>query len=145
MTRTTRNVDATVAEVWSVLADGRSYARWVVGAKSIREVDDVWPRPGARLHHTVGVGPLTLQDNTLSLEAEAPRYLQLEARGRPLGRARITFVLAPAGAGTEVVIDEEVTSPAPLRAMDPLFAPMVRARNEETLRRLDAEVQAGRP
>jgi hypothetical protein len=145
MARTHTHMDATAGEIWAVLADGPSYARWVVGAKEIRAVEPGWPQPGSRLHHTVGAGPMTLEDNTKSLTAQAPRLLVLEARGRPLGRARITFTLTPAGTGTDVEIDEQVVSPAALRPMNPVFAPAIRVRNKETLRRLADEVRASQP
>ena len=42
--------------VWDVLADTSGYAYWVVGSKAIRDADPAWPRPGAKFHHTIGVG-----------------------------------------------------------------------------------------
>ena len=47
------------------------YGDWVVGSKRIRAADASWPAPGSRFHHTVGVGPLSLDDHTESLEADA--------------------------------------------------------------------------
>ncbi len=42
-----RRVDAPAEAVWSVLADGWSYANWVVGAARVRDVDPGWPAQGA--------------------------------------------------------------------------------------------------
>ena len=59
--------------VWAVLARPESYGYWVVGSKVIRDADAAFPAVGTKLHHTIGVGPLTLSDHTEVLEAEPPR------------------------------------------------------------------------
>ena len=43
MAEVSLNVEAPVDAVWAVLADGWSYAGWVVGASHIRDVDTGWP------------------------------------------------------------------------------------------------------
>lgn len=96
--------------VFAVLADGRSYGEWVVGAKHIRDVDAGWPAPGARIHHTVGVGPLFIRDTTEVKQCEEPSRLLLEARVRPTGVASIDLRLIPEGDGTRVVMREEPVS-----------------------------------
>jgi uncharacterized protein YndB with AHSA1/START domain len=137
MTTTAREIAAPRESVWAVLADARSYDQWVVGAKEIRAADAGWPAPGTRFHHSVGWGPLSLQDNTKSLEAEAPHRLVMEARARPLGRARVELVLDGHEGATRVTMEETVVSPALLRWCRPLLAPLVQLRNAESLRRLD--------
>ena len=132
-----RTIDATPEQIWAVLADARSYARWVVGAKDIRTVDDTWPEPGSRLHHTVGFGPLQLKDNTKVLECEAPRLLVMEARGRPVGIARIELRLEPQGSGTKVTMIEYALRPDPVKLMNPALDPLIHSRNTESLRRLE--------
>ena len=92
-------VNAPVDGIWAVLADARSYSLWVVGAKDIRDVEGPWPEPGSKFHHTLGMGPFTLQDNTKSLIMEEGHYLAIEARARPLGRARVNFTLSRSTAG----------------------------------------------
>ena len=129
-------IDAPVGAIWAVLADARSYSLWVVGAKDIRDVEGPWPEPGSKFHHTLGMGPLTLQDNTKSLALDEGRYLAIEARARPLGRARVDFVLSPSNGGTTVTIKETFVSPPLMRMFNPLFAPLIRGRNVQTLRRL---------
>ena len=79
-----------------MLADPDSYAYWVVGSKRIRDADASWPAPGSRFHHTVGVGPLTVDDHTESLAADRPRRLVLRANARPLGVAKVEIELEPA-------------------------------------------------
>jgi uncharacterized protein YndB with AHSA1/START domain len=124
--------------VWEVLADARSYADWVVGAKEVRSVADRWPEPGSHFDHTVGVGPFTIDDNTKSLMSEPPNRLVMEARGRPLGRARIEMLMEGSGSSTEVTMTEHIVSPAVMRWLHPLLGPLIRARNTESLRRLAA-------
>lgn len=136
MSTHTRRIEATPEQVWEVLADGWLYPLWVVGATRMRAVDDHWPAPGARLHHSVGVWPAVLDDTTSVELAEEPRRLQLLARGWPLGTARVTLDLRPVDSATEVSITEDAEAgpgrlvPAPLR-----HAP-IWWRNTEALRRL---------
>src|SRR3954468_7397574 len=103
--RVTRWALRPIGEVFDALADPHTYPSWLVGCREIRKVDDGWPAPGSRFHHRVGlVGPLTVNDDTESLEIESPRHLALEVRFRPLGRGRVAFPLPETvqgrGAGT---------------------------------------------
>ena len=140
MVKVERWIDVPPEQVFDVLSDAPTYHRWVVGAKDIRGADPSWPQPGAHLNHTVGVGPFRLNDNTEVLEVEAVHRLVLEARGRPFGRARIEFQLAPTSSGTAVSIHEVITSPRLLRLLNPLLEPLVRLRNKRTLGRLSRTV-----
>lgn len=136
MSTNTRTVDATPEQVWEVLSDGWLYALFVVGASRMREVDDTWPATGSRLHHSVGSWPLMLDDTTQVLECVPGTRLVLQARGRPLGSARVTISLRPVGAGTEIEIQERaVSGPG---ALMPAFLqdPPLTWRNAETLQRL---------
>jgi uncharacterized protein YndB with AHSA1/START domain len=143
-----QTIDAPLERVFSALCDPRTYPQWLIGAKEIRAVDDGWPEPGTRFHHRVGiVGPLTVADNTRSLELDAPRRLVLEVRARPLGRGRVTFTLGPAGtsgsagSGTEVVVEER-----PIGALSGFRAfldPMLTARNTASLQKLAAVIEDG--
>ena len=98
-----REVAAPADAVWSVLADGWSYATWVVGTARVRAVDDGWPSVGTQIHHSVGVWPLLLNDSTSALESCAPERLVLEARGWPLGKAHVTVEVRPRRARSCVV------------------------------------------
>ena len=127
-------IDAEPAEVFGYLADGQCYAEWVVGAKRIRAVDSGWPAPGTRIHHTVGGGPVTLDDHTEVLDIEPDRRLVLDARARPFGRARVELILEAAAGGTRVVMRElPVSLPGVVQGV---LEPLLHLRNGKALRRL---------
>jgi len=132
-----RTIPATPEQIWAVLADPHSYERWVVGAKDIRAADGEWPEPGSKLQHTSGLGPFSLKDNTKVIESEPPRRLVLEARGRPLGIARIEITLEPQRSATLVSMVEHAVRPAPAAAVNAAISPLMHSRNVETLRRLE--------
>ena len=88
-----RIMKTTPQRVWDVLSDGWLYPLWVVGASRMREVDDSWPAVGSKLHHSVGVWPALLDDNTEVTDCEPLRMLALRARAWPFGEAAV--VAAP--------------------------------------------------
>ena len=73
--------------VFEVLADGWQYTGWVVGASHVRAVEPSWPSVGARIHHSFGVWPLVLRDDTTVEVCDRPSRLVLLANGGPLGQA----------------------------------------------------------
>ncbi|WP_158843693.1 SRPBCC family protein [Saccharothrix deserti] len=129
-------VPTTVERVFAVLADGWSYASWVVGAAHIREVDPGWPGTGTRIHHSVGVWPVAVQDVTTVLDVDPPGLLELEARMWPMGAARIRFELKTVPDGAEItMLEEAVKGPVsvlPVSVQSLFLVP----RNRESLRRL---------
>lgn len=131
--------------VWAVLARAESYAYWVVGSKVIRDADAAFPAVGTKLHHTIGVGPLTLDDHTEVLEAEPPRRLKLRAKGRPLGTASVELVLAPRDGGTDVCIVEDPDQLSTPLKYNPLIQLATRMRNTKTLARLEELALQERP
>lgn len=138
-------VDAPPEAVFDVLADPRSYARWVVGSRTIRAADPDWPAPGTTFDHTVGVGPLTLADATTVLAAERPHRLEMLVRARPLAVGVVSLRLRAEADGTRV---EMKGRPADLRSrlfMNPLTDPLMRLRNHESLRRLKALAEGDEP
>ena len=138
MAVTRRRIPFPPSAVLALLADGRRYADWVVGAKRIRAVDPTWPEEGSQFHHTVGVGPVSTNDTTEVLSFTRPDGpVVLKARGWPTGAARITITAEPAGSGSEVVIDE-VPMEGPARSLhNPLLDALIHLRNVESLRRLE--------
>jgi uncharacterized protein YndB with AHSA1/START domain len=131
-----RVIEAEPDDVLAVLTDGWTYASWVVGASTIRDVDGEFPNPGARIHHSVGSWPVLLSDTTHVLEYEPGRRLRLEARGWPLGQATVEVTVEPDPGGSLVTMTEDVSQgpgrlvPLPIRQLS--IAP----RNRESLRRL---------
>ena len=93
-------------------------------------------RAGQQVPPHVGIGPVTLRDNTKPLQVDVGRHLAIEARARPLGRARVDFVLSPANGGTKVTIAETLVPPLVVKALNPLLAPVIRRRNVQALGRL---------
>jgi uncharacterized protein YndB with AHSA1/START domain len=131
-----RTINALPAQVWAVLADGWLYPSWVVGASRMRDVEEAWPAPGSKLHHSVGAWPLLLDDHTEVIGAEPQKQLRLKAHGWPAGAAEVLIELEPTGAGTEVTIREDaVAGPAKL-VPGPLRQAAVFPRHREALRRL---------
>jgi uncharacterized protein YndB with AHSA1/START domain len=123
--------------VWRVLSDPGTYADWVVGAKRIDAVDAAWPAAGARFHHAVGWGPITVRDETTVLESRRPRLLRLRAKARPIGTATVTFRLTGERGGTTVVMHERPDGLYAPLALNPLLELLTRVRNAESLARLD--------
>ena len=88
-----RDTTASRQRVWDVIADGWTYAQWVVGNSRMRAVSPDWPAVGSTIHHSVGVWPLLLDDQTVVEECVPQERLVLLAKGRPIGKARITLCL----------------------------------------------------
>jgi hypothetical protein len=108
-----------------------------VGSKAIRDAEPEWPAPGAKFHHTIGVGPFTVKDHTTSLDAQVPQRLQMRAKGRPLGAARVTLELTPRDGGTLVRMTELPDGPTAILSLNPLVHVFTKARNAESLMRLE--------
>jgi hypothetical protein len=131
-------MDVSPAAVWDTLADPFSYADWVVGSKEIRGADDDWPAPGTRFHHTlVGIGPLSLKDHTESLAAHAPLFLDMRAKARPFGTARVTLQMTPHQGGTVVRMTENPDGLSTLLRLNPVIQLLTTLRNAEALARLE--------
>jgi hypothetical protein len=136
MSTTRRVMQAAPDQVWAVLADGWLYPLWVVGATRMRDVDDHWPAPGARLHHSVGSWPLILDDITEVVESTPGLRLAMKAHAWPAGRADVTITLQPQGADTEVVMEEQASAGPGALVPQVLQDPLLDRRNTESLRRL---------
>ncbi len=139
-----RTIQASPEAVWQVLTDGWLYPVWVVGATRMRDVDADWPAKGSRIHHSAGVWPVIVNDETTVESVEPQRRLQLRAKGWPLGEADIVIELEPSGAATVVRIREDAAAGPGKLVPKVVRAPLMRWRNSETLRRL-AFLAEGRP
>jgi uncharacterized protein YndB with AHSA1/START domain len=139
----TRQVDAPPERVWAVLENGWTYPSWVVGASRMRAVDAQWPAPGSKLHHSAGVWPAVVNDETLVLECDPGRRLRLQAKGWPAGEATVEVRLEPQGSGTLVTMTEDVTRGPSKLVPQFIRQPAIGLRNTETVRRL-AYIAEGR-
>jgi uncharacterized protein YndB with AHSA1/START domain len=137
MSRTSKVMECRPEDVFDVLTDGWSYATWVVGAARIREVDEDWPSPGSKIHHSVGLWPVLLSDNTEIDECEAPRRIKLRVRAWPTGEGEVTIVCEPEGPDkTKVTMEEQAVSGPATMIPDLVQDAMLKMRNEESLTRL---------
>ena len=136
------DVEASVGEVFAVLADGWAYSSWVVGASHMRAVEPNWPEVGSRIFHAVGAWPLMRRDETEVEDMRPEQMLTLTARGRPLGEARIVLELTPRDAGGCRVTMDEVPVAGPGKWLpSALLEAVLRRRNDESLARLAALVE----
>jgi len=131
-----RHLRCAPEKVFAVLADGWSYASWVVGASRMRDVDHSWPAEGAKLHHSAGAWPLLINDTTSLLVWDPPRELVLQARGWPAGEARVQITVTDESDGCRVAIAEDVVRGPALLVPKPVRHGLMAWRNIETLRRL---------
>ena len=111
----TRDTTASVDAVWDALADGWTYSQWVVGNSRMRAVDPNWPAPGSKIHHSIGLWPVVINDTTTVETCTPKEELVLLAKTRPFGAARITLRLSALPGGGCRMEMAEVPVSAPLR------------------------------
>jgi hypothetical protein len=133
-----RDTTATRQQVWDVIADGWTYSQWVVGNTRMRAVDPRWPAPGSKIHHTIGIWPVVVNDETVVESSTPLEELVLLAKGRPFGGARIVLRLSDTGDGCRIEM-AEVPVGGPLNLL-PRRVGLAAAypRNRECLARLAA-------
>jgi uncharacterized protein YndB with AHSA1/START domain len=131
-----RRLNCSPEQVFAVLGDGWLYPLWVVGASRMRDVDEGWPAPGTKLHHSFGTWPLLIDDTTEVLDLQPDRRLVLEARGWPVGTARVEITVEAADGGSLVSIAEDVSDGPARLVPQPVRVAGIDVRNRETLRRL---------
>ena len=123
-------------DVFDVLADGWLFPTWVVGSSRMRSVDESWPQPGAKLHHSFGVWPVLLNDETVVREWDPPRRAVISPKGWPVGEALVTIDVKPRGEGCVVRIQEKAQKGPATLIPTFLMDVYLHWRNVETLRRL---------
>ncbi|WP_315099131.1 SRPBCC family protein, partial [uncultured Cellulomonas sp.] len=131
MATVTRDLRCPPHAVLDVLADGWSYATWVVGTARIRAVDLGWPAPGARIAHSVGLWPALLDDVTVVRSWDPERGIDLQARGWPAGEARVQIEVRPRPGGCTVAISEDAVRGPGTLVPRPLRSAVLVARNTE--------------
>ncbi|MFF2053584.1 SRPBCC family protein [Leifsonia sp. NPDC058194] len=137
MSVTVRLLRCTPAQVFGVLADPWVYPSWVVGASRMRAADPAYPVTGSKLHHSIGVWPFVLNDETRVDVWDPPRRMVLLAKTRPFGEERVAIDVRPHGDGCLVRMEEyAVAGPARLIPR-PLADIVLLIRNRESLRRLE--------
>jgi uncharacterized protein YndB with AHSA1/START domain len=136
MARNEAFIAASPRRVFAVLSDPATYADWVPGAREIRSADRNWPAEGTSFDHALGPRLLGIADHTSVTASLAPVMLELRARARPLGSARVILSLQPEARGTRVTMIEDPASPVFSLAIGPLGHGLLRLRNTEALRRL---------
>ena len=133
----TRDIAAPCHVVWDVVADGWTYSQWVVGNSRMRAVDKNWPATGTAIHHSIGVWPLVIDDETVAESCVPERELVLLAKLGPAGAARITLRFSESSNGCRVEM-AEIPAKGPMNLVpDRVAALAVDVRNRECLWRLE--------
>jgi uncharacterized protein YndB with AHSA1/START domain len=136
---TTREVRASRKELWDAMANGWTYAQWVVGNSRTRAVDANWPEPGSAIKHSVGVWPLVISDSTVVESCTPEEELVLRAGIGPLGAMKIILRLKDLPDGGCKIEMIEMPESGPVNAIpDRLVLAAVYPRNRECLWRLTA-------
>jgi uncharacterized protein YndB with AHSA1/START domain len=129
-------IECPPSQVWDILADGHSYAQWVVGTREILHTDGRWPEVGALLRFRAGLGPWTFEDTCEVRICEDQRRLELEAEAKPFGTARIAFTLIPWARHTLVILDEHPLRGLGARLQGPPTEIALHLRNRQLLANL---------
>lgn len=136
MAKNVRIVHCSPQAVFDVLRDGWLYPTWVVGASRMRGEDRGWPAVGTKIHHSFGIWPFVINDTTTVLEYDEPRRMVIQARGWPVGEARVEVEVEPHPRGSRVTLRENpVKGPGSL-VPGFIAQPGIWFRNHESIRRL---------
>lgn len=136
-------VPADRSEVFDVVSDPGTYPAWLVGAEKMRDVDDDFPRPGSTFEHSVGAGPITIDDESESMAVEPDSKLVLRVHAGPFHAIVELDLTDGPDHGTDVCLSERpVGWFAPLT---PLLRPTLQARNSASLAKLRDLVAAAEP
>lgn len=134
-------INASRDATFAVLADGWLYSNWVVGTSHMRAVEAEWPAAGSRLFHAAGLWPMVTRDETEVESVEPGRRLELTARGRPFGEAKIVMELSDEDGNCRVTMYETPVSGPGQWLHNPLSEALLVRRNTESLARLAAVVE----
>jgi hypothetical protein len=138
-----RTLKCSPDDVFAVVGEGWYFPTWVVGASRMRDVDDTWPHVGSHLHHSFGVWPALINDETTSLQWDPPRRAVMQPKGWPLGEARVVLDVQPHRKGCRVTIVEHAVRGPGALVPSILMDTLLHVRNTETLRRLAYMAEAG--
>lgn len=134
----TRNIPAPPGAVMAILLRAETFPIWTVGPGRVVIVDADWPGVGSGFTHETGRGPLRLRDRTTIQHVDAAGgRLTLRADVRPVGSAIVQLHVSSQGDGSRVVMHERPVSGPGAWLPQPLYRPMLAARNLVALRRLE--------
>ncbi|MDP8928902.1 MAG: SRPBCC family protein [Actinomycetota bacterium] len=137
MSHNERVINAPHEEIFDAFLKPENFPYWVIGTKDIRGADEDWPAVGSSFHHSVGVGPIQIDDVSTVVKREEPCRLVLRVLTRPLLTAIVRLTLEPdSGGGTRVVMEEEAESGPVAYLPDLLLDSLARTRNAAALQRL---------
>ena len=140
-----RDVSAPRQCVWDVVADGWTYSQWVVGNSRMRAVDRGWPAEGTRIKHSLGVWPLVIDDDTVSVTCAPGEELVFLAQMGPVGAALVTLRLTDVSGGCRLEMSEEPAKGLVKALPHRLVEAALDVRNRECLWRLEQLAEAREP
>lgn len=109
------------AEAFAYMADLTNFAEWDPGVSGVEQVEGAGPGPGAAYDVEVnGVGPTSVTLRYRTVEYDEPASMVALAENR-LVTSRDTITVGPAGPGSIVTYDAELTLKGPLGLGDPLL------------------------
>ena len=136
LTSDTRTTTASPDRVWQVLANGRLFAQWAIGATQVCEVDDGWPEVGSRPHHAIGRGRFALRSETRVLASTSTQLLRLRIDAWPTAGSELTITLEPTSCGTRLRIEEVSVAGADHVVPPTVHRMLLRWRSAQALRGL---------
>lgn len=122
-------------EVFEHLLDPWHYPDWLLGASTMRDVDDDWPQVGSAFHHRVGFGPIKVNDRSRVVEIDPPKRLVLHVRATLALQAIVTFTVEPTAEGSVLWL-EEVPTMKLGQLLRPVLDPPTHIRNKASLEKL---------
>jgi hypothetical protein len=143
MAFTCREIPVPVSDVFRVVVDPETYPTWLIGATSIRSVDDRWPEPGSAFHHRIGLGPMSIPDRSTVIAIVTDELLVLSVRVRPFITAVVTFRLVGDDQRCVITMEEEPALRFVGNVVRPVMDPLVHVRNHRSLRRLVGRFRGG--
>ncbi|MDM4762169.1 SRPBCC family protein [Galbitalea sp. SE-J8] len=138
-----REIACPPERIFRVLQNGWLFTTWVVGASRMRNVDDAWPAVGSELHHSFGSWPFVIDDVTTTLEWHPPRRAIFQAKGWPVGEARVQLDVKPRGDGCVARLEEHAAKGPGAFVPGALLDIGLVPRNRESLRRLAHLAEGG--
>ncbi|MFJ3089388.1 SRPBCC family protein [Streptomyces sp. NPDC086838] len=137
-----RLIEASVADVWRILADPSRYSDWVVGTSDSRPRDGNWPEVGAGLTYALGIGRWSVQGRTTVRRCEAPHVLELEADSGRIGTARIALEIRRWGDNALVTLDEHPLRGPAGKLHNTVVDAVIQLRHRSVLARLARTVES---